>query len=44
MKKLYINNDLHRKFKAISSEDGITIQVLTQKVIKEYIEKRKRNK
>lgn len=44
MQKLYINDKLHRKFKAISSEDGITIQVLTEKVIKEYIEKRKKNK
>ena len=43
-KYLYINNDLHRKFKAISSEDGITIQVLTEEVIKEYIKKRKENK
>ena len=41
MKKLYINDNLHKKFKASSAEEGITIQVLTEKVIKEYLKKEK---
>lgn len=40
MKKLYINDELHRRFKASSAEDGITIQVLTEKVIEEYLKNR----
>ena len=44
MKKLYINDELHRRFKASSAEEGITIQDLTEKVIEEYLERKERNK
>ncbi len=41
MKKLYIDDELHRQFKASSAENGIPIQDLTKKVIKEYLKNRK---
>lgn len=44
MKKLYINDELHRRFKSNSAEKGITIQVLTEKVIEEYLKKEEEKK
>lgn len=44
IKYLYINDELHRMFKASSAEEGITIQVLTEKVIEEYLKSKETNK
>ncbi len=41
MKKLYIDDDLHRKLKVISSKKGITLQDLADEMVKEYLKKEK---
>ena len=39
--KLYIKEELHRKFKSSSAKQGLLLQDLTEKVIKDYLEKEK---
>ena len=39
MKKLYLDDGLHRKLKAIAGEEGITLYNLTENMIREYLKK-----